>query len=152
MNCDCEVLFNEITVVMKNSFEKLPITTIFESALQLEPENRIPLYIHLPDRDCQNQQFDNTEHRDKFTQQFTLWFGGCSIDQKLGFWQGQAFVCENTHVLMSYVTYEQLIENMHGLKTILDDFYYRTNQETLLLVLGNRVYFYQPSSFNFDID
>lgn len=125
----------------------LPITTIFESALQLKPENRIPLYIYLPDRDSQNQQVDNSEHRDVFIQKFTTWFGGCSVEQTLGFWQGQqVLVCENTLVIMSYVTHEQIINNMEGLKSILDDFYYQSKQETLLIVLGNSVYLYEPTS------
>lgn len=123
-----------------------PITTIFESALQLKPENRIPLYIYLPDRDSQNQQVDNSEYRDKFIQKFTIWFGGCSVEQTLGFWQGQVLVCENTLVIMSYVTHEQLIKNIDALKALLDEFHYQNKQECMLLVLGNNVYLYDPTS------
>ena len=122
-----------------------PITTFFQSALQLEREDRIPLSIYLPDRDRENKPVDISSWQEILIQQMSLCFGGCSVSQTLGFWQGQVLVTENTFVIMSYVTHQQLIENISALKTNLDRFYYQTNQETLLIVLGNNIYLYKPS-------
>lgn len=125
------------------------ITTLFQSTFQVQPENRIPLSIYIPDRDRNNRPIDIFFWKELITTQMSLLYGGCSLSSVQGFWlQGEVLISENTSIITTYITPHEFAASVHSFKSMLYRLYYQTNQDTLLITLGDQIYYFRPEQNN----
>lgn len=125
------------------------ITTLFQSTLRIQPENRISLSIYIPDRDRDNRPVDVVFWKEMIATKMSLLYGGCSLSSVQGFWlQGEVLISENTSIITTYVTFQEFAASMHAFKSMLYRLYYQTNQDTLLITLGDQIYYFRPEQNN----
>ena len=120
------------------------IFNLFQSAIQVQPENRISLSIFLPDRDRNNQSIDIFFWREMIVTNLSMLYGGCSVSKVQGFWlQGEVLISENTLIITTFITPEEFSQSIEAFKNMLHRLYYQTNQDTLLVTLGDNIYYYR---------